>query len=483
MQLHAMNTRTPPSEAQPRGRLWTSTRLTVIPGRQRPRWVRAHLERAILCAILIGVSLGCAGKERACGLDGQCPPNTVCIDQLCKNVPWWSDVNALTDGTNGADACTAESPPTPVATAMMPRATPAGGWLAGRLLVHGGDDVAGGRCGEMGKSTAQGGSWAPCDGWRAAGKGNPPSRSGAASAVGLGSAWFVGGWQRDTNAGLWVPRGDLWRFGGTQSTWSVVGTSSIPARHHAAAAVQVQPPSVWVHGGDAGTSAGLGVLMPDIRRYRLDLSTWELPPIQGKPPEARAEHGLVALGQGAQLLLFGGRTQAGLKNDLWLFDTKTYKWTRLDDQPTAPTPRRGASLATTKKFVWLFGGRDDGKQGFRNDLWRMSTSALGQWQRVRAGDLGAGATSGGILKPRTDACLAPAGFTALDLLSPPRRSHGLLTPGVDALWLYAGRGECGALGDVWRLAPSQGTWTLSHEDKRGWSCERAETTCAAWCAK
>ena len=435
---------------------------------------------SVATVCLLASAVGCTGQERACGLDGACPPNTACIDQLCKNVPWWSDVSALADATGGADGCDKTATATPRASAMLPRASPAGGWLSGRLLVHGGDVATAGRCTEMGRSTKQGGSWAPCDGWRAAAPGTPPSRSGAASTVGLGSAWLVGGWQRDATAGPWIVRGDLWRFGGSAGTWSLATSQSIPARHHAAIAMQTEPPSVWVHGGDASGTAGVGVLLPDLRRYRLDLSAWELPPTTGQPPVARAEHALVALGGGEQLLLFGGRSHAGLLGDLWVFNTQTMAWTRLPESGNRPTPRRGAALATTATDVWLFGGRDDSAQGFRNDLWRMPLTSVGKWQRIRAGDLGKGATSGGVVTPLGDPCLAPSGFTALDPLSPPRRSHALFAAGDDALWLFGGRGECGALGDIWRLAPG-GTWTLAHKDRRGWSCERRGASCGDLC--
>lgn len=442
--------------------------------------LRGRHYRRLLMVLLGLLYAGCAGQERACSVDGTCPPNTVCIDKVCKNVPWWSDVTSLMD-VSADTACDPKTGSTSTTNAVAGSARVVAGWVQDRLVMYGGDSPQGGRCKSTGAASALSVSWAPCDGWRTTVGQRPPARSAGAGASGMGSLWLMGGWRRTTSTGAWILSGDLWRFGSGVQQWTRVTQQTIPVRHSAALAVQDSPPSVWVFGGDAGTTSAASIFLFDLRRYRFGKSLWEVPLVKGKAPGGRAEHNLVAIAGGKQLLLFGGRSKAGLLGDLWLLDTDKLAWTKLPDSAVAPSPRRGAQMVVTHEAVWLFGGHDASAQGFRNDLWRMPLSSLGKWQRLKAGDLGKGATTGGVLLPLTDPCTPPAGFAQLDPTSPPRRSHGILTAHGGALWLRGGQGECGALGDIWRLDTATVTWSIAHGDESGWSCERRGTTCAALC--
>ncbi len=428
--------------------------------------------------LVVACTTSCSETPRVCGTDGSCPPHTVCLEGICKNVPWWTDIASLdADATGAADVV--GCPNAPPADQTSVRASSAGGWVDGALEVFGGDPKAGGRCQPHGTATALARRWRPCAGWQAHSGSVPGPRASAASTQGLDSVWMFAGRKRTQPGGPWVLLGDLWRLSGSPARWTLAAATHAPLRHHSTLAVQQDPPSLWVHGGDAGTLDSTPVLLPDIRRYRMDQGVWQVPPVSGKTPAARAEHCLVAIDGGKSLLLFGGRGAAGLLGDTWRFDTQAFTWSQASGP--APSARRGAAMVVAQGSVWLFGGIDASDQRFRNDLWRRPAKPGGTWTRVRAGDLGAQATVGGVATAMEDPCTPPSNFVVLDQQSPPRRAHALLSVGEGALWLHGGRGECGALGDVWRFDLATQSWQLVGADTRGWSCARSGATCANWC--
>ena len=57
-----------------------------------------------------------------------------------------------------------------------------------------------------------------------------------------------------------------------------------------------------------------------------------------------------------RLLVFGGRTAGARLNDLWAFDTATFRWEQLPVQGTAPSPRQGAAACVHEGQLWVVGG-------------------------------------------------------------------------------------------------------------------------------
>ena len=418
--------------------------------------------------VLASMSAGCGERQRPCGLDQTCPMNTHCVDGFCRNAPWWADVKGGGDGAclSGAQA-----------KAPAGRSAAVGGWVSGAFEIYGGNPSGGGLCQKPGTSAFTAHRWRTCGGWQAHAGPVPTPRADAASATGFGSVWSFGGRRRDGGGGPWALQGDPWRLSGSPARWTLASTSDAPVRHSAAIAVQESPPSVWVFGGDASSNDAPALYLPDIRRYRLDQSEWDLPVVTGARPAARAEHGLVALNGGAKLVLFGGAAQDGLRGDTWVFDTKTMQWQARTD--AGPSPRRSFAMAADQDTVWLFGGIDDSPQVIRNDLWRFQLAT--GWERLRAGDLGAEALVGGVVEQASSICAPPSKWVNLDLESPPRRSHAISDVHDGGLWVYGGRGSCGPLGDLWRLDFESLQWTVEGTDDTHYPCPRDNTGCSAWC--
>ncbi|MDP3156201.1 MAG: kelch repeat-containing protein [Archangium sp.] len=77
----------------------------------------------------------------------------------------------------------------------------------------------------------------------------------------------------------------------------------------------------------------------------------------------RSEHATARLG--SRLVLFGGTSDGGLRDDTWEWDGT--RWFRLNPF-MRPTPRKGHTMTTVGNKVLLFGGEDDVNTQL-NDLW------------------------------------------------------------------------------------------------------------------
>ncbi|KAH0486136.1 MAG: hypothetical protein KVP17_001399 [Porospora cf. gigantea B] len=92
---------------------------------------------------------------------------------------------------------------------------------------------------------------------------------------------------------------------------------------------------------------------------------------QGEIYTPRFDHSTIR--RGDQVYLFGGSTANfytvdQFLNDLFVFDTITGLWTRISPQSTSPSPRAGQSMVMYKnKRFHMFGGRSE--EGLLNDLW------------------------------------------------------------------------------------------------------------------
>ena len=71
-------------------------------------------------------------------------------------------------------------------------------------------------------------------------------------------------------------------------------------------------------------------------------------------------------------LLFGGQTDSGPVNDVWVFDAQEASWSQLATQGEAPSPRSGhdAVWLPGRRSMLVFGGQDD--NGDQADLWELA---------------------------------------------------------------------------------------------------------------
>lgn len=95
---------------------------------------------------------------------------------------------------------------------------------------------------------------------------------------------------------------------------------------------------------------------------RLDPATmhWNSIRPQGVPPDPRTGHGAVALGTDAsRLLIFGGTSSRGARNDMHVFHTESETWSPVmcTGTPPAPRARLGMTVTSDRTVALVFGGR------------------------------------------------------------------------------------------------------------------------------
>jgi hypothetical protein len=155
--------------------------------------------------------------------------------------------------------------------------------------------------------------------------------------------------------------------------------------------------------------------------WQLDLKTfaWEDLTSMMKPlPSPRSGHRMALWKH--FIAMFGGFYDAGAEtkylDDLWLFDTREYKWTKVDwlnDPNTKPSPRSGFQFVSLESGVILYGGYNQIKvkggiyEGqVLSDMWHLKIDPLDikktRWEKRKISSTAAAPL------PRSGPCSAPA---------------------------------------------------------------------------
>jgi hypothetical protein len=176
--------------------------------------------------------------------------------------------------------------------------------------------------------------------------------------------------------------------------------------------------------------AGRGSTGPlaDVWAYDLTADRWSQLRPDGEGPAARFEHG-AAWVDGLGLVVFGGRTEAGVLDDFWAFDPGANAWRTLDVAGARP-PARAAACAALRADgrLWLYGG--EGASGpAQGVLWTYDPGPS-SWTQLEV-DGGPGGRAG-------SACW----WSADDRLV----VHGGLIPGATSA----------LFGDLWAFDPEAG---------------------------
>ena len=211
------------------------------------------------------------------------------------------------------------------------------------------------------------------------------------------------------------------------------------------------------------------------------------------------------LGGGAKFVVFGGSTQQGLTNAVHLYMPSDNAWGFLEladlvtSVGTSPSPRAGHSATMVGTAMIVFGGRID--SGVAEDVWWMDLgSYLCSWQGPMqpsaswarpAGRTGHSAVSwradgaasanasilvfggrtgsGQLMRDLWELIVSASDGTALEwrelvtptgASSPPARRDHTATWLDDRMLVFGGRDANGPLGDLWSYAPLVATWTL-----------------------
>eukprot|EP00727_Mastigamoeba_balamuthi_P010688 m51a1_g6241 hypothetical protein (695) ;mRNA; f:10946-14108 len=169
--------------------------------------------------------------------------------------------------------------------------------------------------------------------------------------------------------------GDVWILSTASMTWyapAVKGQAPAPRYAHSATVIGNL---IYVFGGCAEA-----MCFRDI--WTLDTAKMEWSKVHtkgGTPPAPRAYHAAAAVG--SSLLVFGGRAGNQYFNDLFMFDTATLVWTRVDHRGAVPPEVAYPTATVVNDKLLLFGGMD-GRVCF-GSLHCLSLSTM-TWEKVVA---------------------------------------------------------------------------------------------------
>jgi hypothetical protein len=108
--------------------------------------------------------------------------------------------------------------------------------------------------------------------------------------------------------------------------------------------------------------------------FNLDLEEWNPVQIQSATiPQPRSDFGYSRSDE--NIVLFGGKGEAGLLNDLYLFNLRSHEWTLINSESSImPTPRKGVCISSDveKGISLIFGGIT--AIGYTNELWKFDWS-------------------------------------------------------------------------------------------------------------
>ncbi|EJT98146.1 galactose oxidase [Dacryopinax primogenitus] len=150
---------------------------------------------------------------------------------------------------------------------------------------------------------------------------------------------------------------------------------------------------LWSIGGEYFSDDGKAYFYNDVYRYTPEKDEWRR---YTSPtcPGPRSAHATVGMPQaGGKLFLFGGefsslnQTSFHHYRDFWQFDIPTGTWERIETK-VRPTARSGHRMAVWKHLIVLFGGfYDPGvRTVYLNDIWLFDTQTY-KWQEVEFRDV------------------------------------------------------------------------------------------------
>jgi len=159
----------------------------------------------------------------------------------------------------------------------------------------------------------------------------------------------------------------------------------------------------------------------------------------GQSPEPRRDGEAIHDPVGNRIILFGGNSDSGLKNDTWAFDLASKSWTKLNTTGTPPSGRFGfdAVYDPIGHQLVIYSGQG---AGFFNDTWTLNLATL-EWKDVSPASENARPKrrygSAAVFDPQTQSLVSFAGFTSEAGRFQDTQSFGLAANGW-ADWTPAG---------------------------------------------
>lgn len=313
-----------------------------------------------------------------------------------------------------------------------------------------------------------------CGAWTQVAGPGPSARGRHAAAAGGDTFYVFGGRFRATGAsGAYTVLDDLWAFDASTRTWREIETASGPSgRYNSSLAWDPEAERLYLFGGNAATSGAAPTPLDDLWVFDAATEAWrEIEATDG--PSARLWHASVFDTQRGRLVVYGGADEGAFSAetsyfaDLWTFDPVTSTWTRhIQGGADDPPGRFWSQLvydAGADRYV-LFGGHDATSLGNLNDTWVFDPEA-DTFERLREGDT--------FNAPARGFCDFPPDFTIVDLASPERRNAGsfVYSESCGHSLLFAGKTDCGASNDLWRLDGD--AWEVEFSSGTGEVCLRS----------
>ncbi|HEV8280930.1 MAG TPA: kelch repeat-containing protein [Candidatus Limnocylindrales bacterium] len=180
--------------------------------------------------------------------------------------------------------------------------------------------------------------------------------------------------------------------------------------------------------------------LADVWAYDLTADRWSQLRPDGEGPTARFEHG-AAWVDGLGVVVFGGRTEAGVLDDFWAFDPGANAWRTLDVAGPQPSARAAACVALrTDGRMWLYGGA--GASGAApGELWTYGPGPS-SWSQHEV-DGGPGGRAGSACWWSADDRLVVHGGLVPDATSSPLGDLWAFDPdaGADGAWQSVDRAD------------------------------------------
>lgn len=115
-------------------------------------------------------------------------------------------------------------------------------------------------------------------------------------------------------------------------------------------------------------------IFSDLYLLNLKTLTWTKPTTTGQKPSARSCHLACQLNNKESMIIFGGRNNKQVFNDLFVFHLKSKKWDRVVSSGQVPSGRFGLGGGIWGTNLVIFGGSDN--VNIFNDVWVLDLNTL-----------------------------------------------------------------------------------------------------------
>jgi len=152
--------------------------------------------------------------------------------------------------------------------------------------------------------------------------------------------------------------------------------------------------------------------------YALDLGTpdsaWREVRVTGEIPSPRFGHAQAVMGE--SIYIFGGRMGVAvdekLLNDLYMLNTRTFVWTKVDQKGTLPCPRSFHKMVSAGGKLYVFGGCPS--EGRLADL-HVFDPAGGAWSALESSTMEGRGGAGLVVDPEGSALHVVGGFAGREM--------------------------------------------------------------------